>query len=150
MCPSRSMETQRTNGKIGREGFLTEYKCLFATSRTNDRECPLPPGDVYWAYGQGHSTTAAHGEPGINLWFLWERVEPVQKLYSPKYTESDAEAFVHKYADRKMCGDWTVQDAWNARISGALVSQEEGILDQWSCGRVVLVGDAVHKVSVFA
>lgn len=112
--------------------------------------CPLPPGQVYWAYDCDNATTAAAGEPGLFFWFLWARVDPVQAVRSPRYTDEDAEAFVNEYADRKMCSGWTVGEAWNARVRGTLVSQEEGILDQWNHGRVVLIGDAIHKVSLNA
>lgn len=73
-------------------------------------------------------------------------MDEVQSIRSVRYTEEDAAALVEEYRDRKMCSTWTLKDAWNARIRANLVSQEEGILDQWSYGRAVLIGDAVHKV----
>lgn len=133
--------------QVGKPGFLTEYKCLFCISRTNDKECPMPAGESYWTYGRDNSTTAVSGQPGLFFWFLWTRTDPVQGIRSPRYTEKDAEEFVQQWSNRKMCGDWTIRDAWNARVRGTLVSQEEGIIDQWSRGRVVMVGDAIHKVS---
>lgn len=59
------------------------------------------------------------------------------------------EAVVSQYRDRKMTGSFTVGDAWDARIQAAMVAQEEGIIDKWSYGRVVLIGDAVHKVKQY-
>ena len=46
-----------------------------------------------------------------------------------------------------MCDKYTLGDAWKARIAGNMLALEEGVVDKWSRGRAVLVGDAVHKVS---
>jgi len=131
---------------IGKPGFSTEYKCLFGISRTNDTVCTMPPGYTYWSYGNNYSTTVTYGEPGLIFWFLWTSIDKVQSINSPRYTEKDAENLVEEFRNKKMCGEFSIGDAWDARVRANLFAQEEGILDQWSYGRAVLIGDAIHKV----
>ena len=40
-----------------------------------------------------------------------------------------------------------MRDIWGKRTKFAMVSLEEMVLKQWHEGRIVLLGDAVHKVS---
>ena len=37
-------------------------------------------------------------------------------------------------------------EIWAQRTRGSLISIEEGMLEHWHFGRIVLAGDAVHEV----
>jgi hypothetical protein len=37
-------------------------------------------------------------------------------------------------------------ELWKRRLKAQRISLEEGVLDHWFCGRIVLAGDAIHKV----
>ena len=38
-------------------------------------------------------------------------------------------------------------EVWKRRIRASIVNLEEGVLDHWYHGRIVLAGDSAHKVS---
>jgi FAD dependent monooxygenase len=42
----------------------------------------------------------------------------------------------------------TFGDLWKTKTRHGLIAIEEGVLDKWHAGRIVLVGDAAHKVSL--
>lgn len=64
-----------------------------------------------------------------------------------RYTESDAEAVAAALAGHRITPEITFGDLWRSRRWGRLVDFQEGFLHRWYHERVVLVGDAVHKVT---
>ncbi|PYI26764.1 FAD/NAD(P)-binding domain-containing protein [Aspergillus indologenus CBS 114.80] len=129
------------------QSFTSEYKCLFAVSR-NDPATPfLPDGTVHNVYHQDHSALAATGVPGLVFWFLFIRTPITRTPNCPRYTDADADALAHEYGHVAPGPGYTIRDLWTARVKGSLVSLEEGIVSQWSHGRVLLLGDAAHKVT---
>jgi hypothetical protein len=83
-------------------------------------------------------------------WCLVEKLDrQYQAPHVPKYTNED----VHEYAMRSLnkqlvsdTADVKFGDFWDRRQRWALVALEEGHLDHWSWGRIVCIGDSVHKV----
>ncbi|RAH75689.1 FAD-dependent oxidoreductase [Aspergillus aculeatinus CBS 121060] len=129
------------------QSFASEYKCLFAVSR-NDPAAPfLPDGIVHNAYHQNHSAITATGVPGLVFWFFFVKVPSTRTPNCPRFTEADADAVAHEYGHVAPGPGYTIRDLWTARVKGSLVSLEEGIVSQWSHGRVLLLGDAAHKVT---
>lgn len=55
---------------------------------------------------------------------------------------------IRKYGHLKVGEDYTFNDLWENRISATMTPMEEGVVRaKWNNGgRVVLVGDVVHKV----
>ncbi|PYH78976.1 FAD/NAD(P)-binding domain-containing protein [Aspergillus uvarum CBS 121591] len=129
------------------QSFTSEYKCLFAVSR-NDPATPfLPDGTVHNVYHQDHSALAATGVPGLVFWFLFIRTPITRTPNCPQYTDADADALAHEYGHVAPGPGYTIRDLWTTRVKGSLVSLEEGLVSQWSHGRVLLLGDAAHKVT---
>lgn len=69
-----------------------------------------------------------------------------------KYTDAEAVAYAEERLEKVLVSDGkgvitTFGDVWRQRHVYALVNVEEGNLEKWTSGRVVLVGDIVHKVS---
>ncbi|PKX89962.1 FAD-dependent oxidoreductase [Aspergillus novofumigatus IBT 16806] len=64
-----------------------------------------------------------------------------------RYTDADAEALATSVASHPICETLVFGEIWQKRIRGSLISLEEGILQHWSHGRIVLAGDSVHKVT---
>ena len=65
-----------------------------------------------------------------------------------RYSADDAEKEAAKIADVPVSEDTLFGEIWMKRERGYLCSIEEGIYDRWHFGRMVLVGDAAHKVSL--
>ena len=65
-----------------------------------------------------------------------------------RYTNEQAEALAATLADHPITPNLKFGDIWENKVRGALVSLEEGVLEHWHHGRLVLAGDAVHKVRI--
>ncbi|KAL9595420.1 MAG: hypothetical protein Q9219_006463, partial [cf. Caloplaca sp. 3 TL-2023] len=64
-----------------------------------------------------------------------------------RWTDEDAEAVAAKVQDHPVSEDLSFGTIWRTRIRGQLVPIEEGIFKHWYSRRIVLAGDAVHKVT---
>lgn len=73
--------------------------------------------------------------------FTW----PTRKRFTP----ADADSAAARVADHPVSESMVFGELWAQRTRGSLISLEEGILGHWHFGRIVLAGDAVHKVRTF-
>ncbi|KAI1841163.1 hypothetical protein JX266_012630 [Neoarthrinium moseri] len=64
-----------------------------------------------------------------------------------RFTTADTQEFMQLYSHEKVFGEVTFADLWERRDLGELRYLEQGVAKTWSRGRVVLVGDSVHKVT---
>ncbi|KAF4778492.1 hypothetical protein HER10_EVM0005774 [Colletotrichum scovillei] len=64
-----------------------------------------------------------------------------------RYTESDMEALVSKISEYPVTETVVFGELWKRRLKAQMISLEEGVLENWFFGRIVLAGDAVHKVT---
>jgi 2-polyprenyl-6-methoxyphenol hydroxylase-like FAD-dependent oxidoreductase len=66
-----------------------------------------------------------------------------------RYGEEDCEAMAQRYASHSIDKDGrsVFGDLWRIRERAGLYDLEEGVAEKWHNGRVVLLGDTVHKVS---
>lgn len=136
-----------------RECYVATYQAIFATSRNINAngELFLPERMVHNVYYQGFSGVSAAGVSGLVFWFLFVKSDQVTKTpNTPRFTEEQTLATIDKYGDRNLGPGYTFKDLWDSRVKAAMVPLEEGVLQtKWnSGGRVVLVGDAVHKATV--
>ena len=102
---------------------------------------------VHNVYYPKYSAVAAAGVPGLVFWFLFVKAATNPRTPNcPRFTDDDAEALISRYGGSQLGPGYTVGDLWNARVKATMAPLEEGVLKKWSHGRVVLMGDAVHKV----
>lgn len=88
-------------------------------------------------------------QPQRSLFFVCIRREntfhwPIRS----KFTAADAEAEAAKIADMPVTSHTLFGEVWARRTRGYLCSLEEGVYEHWYANRIVLVGDAAHKVSL--
>ena len=103
---------------------------------------------VHNVYYHIYSTVAAAGVHGLVFWFLFVKSStPTRTPNCPRFTHDDAQALIDQYGGAQLGPGYTVRDLWEARVKATMVPLEEGVIQKWSHGRVVLMGDAVHKVS---
>jgi 2-polyprenyl-6-methoxyphenol hydroxylase-like FAD-dependent oxidoreductase len=75
--------------------------------------------------------------------FLYEKLpEPTKE--SKRYTKTEMDEFAASFADWPVNEDLKIKDVYNSATAG-MSDLEEGILEHWSLGRIVLAGDACHK-----
>lgn len=63
-----------------------------------------------------------------------------------RYTDADMEALVSKVLECPITETVVFGELWKRRLKAQMISLEEGVLDHWFFGRIILAGDAVHKV----
>ncbi|KAL0769515.1 hypothetical protein CaCOL14_008823 [Colletotrichum acutatum] len=64
-----------------------------------------------------------------------------------RYTESDMEALASKISEYPVTETVVFGELWKRRLKAQMISLEEGVLKNWFFGRIVLAGDAAHKVT---
>jgi len=63
-----------------------------------------------------------------------------------QYTEADMEALVSKILECPITETVVFGELWKRRLKAQMISLEEGVLQHWHFGRIILAGDAIHKV----
>ena len=109
---------------------------------------PIPhlPNELSCTYGKDTSFLLG-AQPNQTFFFAFTKV-PERNLFSaPRYTDADAEAVATRVADRPVAETVLFGELWKNRTRGCLVDVEQGVLDHWHFGRIVLVGDAVAKIT---
>ncbi|KAF9892640.1 hypothetical protein FE257_001042 [Aspergillus nanangensis] len=145
-------EIGKTNVALSQDitegAFTSEYKCIFAVSRNDPAKPFMADATVHNVYYDNHSAIAASGVPGLVFWFLFVKTPLTRTPNCPRFTEDDADAVIEEYRTVSPGPGYTVKDLWDARVKGTLAPLEEGVLKQWSHNRVLLMGDAIHKVTI--
>ncbi|KAI1366544.1 hypothetical protein F5Y08DRAFT_128731 [Xylaria arbuscula] len=126
--------------------FTTTYRSLFANLP------PLPDletGTNYECCADGVSTQIIMGER--QAWLgIYEKVEtPTSKRL--RWTEDDKQAILKNRGHLYVAPGYKLNDVVD-RCTGplGLINLEEGLLDNWSWKRIVLIGDAVRKLEPHA
>ncbi|ROW03479.1 hypothetical protein VSDG_01303 [Cytospora chrysosperma] len=120
--------------------FSVEYKTMWCTL---PRLHEYAPGDHNITHGDTASLQLLNASKRSWI-FLYEKLdgEPQERV---TYTEADMEAFAAKHGDMAVGNLLKLKDIFPKRLGGGMANLEEGVLKQWSGGRIVLVGDAAHK-----
>jgi len=124
--------------------LVAAYKCLFGISKFIDK---ATAGDMDVVHNSGFSfLTLAHSD--FIIWFIFEKLErPLRYPHDTRFTTEDTEAFAAKYTKHPLGHKMTFQDLWDSRTRATLSPIEEGVFAHWHSGRIVLVGDSVHKMT---
>ena len=78
--------------------------------------------------------------------FLYKRMQnPTSER--TKYTDKDVDALAAEFAEFPLTRTVKVKDVWPRMLGAGLTNLDEGIVNHWSFGRIVLVGDACHKMT---
>lgn len=162
------VEKERNDARTARvlaSGFKTRYACLTAMSWNHFADDPgrpfLADGIVNNSYHErerigGISSSgvrASGGEPGQLIWSAFIPLDVLGRepcgYPSPRFTQEDIDAFMQRYGHLKLCPDYSFGDVYKTLIGASIISMEENVLPaRWnSGGRVVLLGDAVHKAT---
>lgn len=114
-----------------------EYSCLW---------CSVPlqttPHINTDTQDQGRSVMYIPGKDRGWL-FMYEKLQQKTSERMP-YTEKDIAQQAAKFADFPITENRKVRDVFTSKTAG-MVNVEEGIVNNWSWHRIVLVGDACHK-----
>jgi 2-polyprenyl-6-methoxyphenol hydroxylase-like FAD-dependent oxidoreductase len=127
-----------------KKSLSVQYKGLFGAS-DQDSLPGLGPADVHICLGED-TTRLLFTQRGRALWALTYKDEYSQppKRFRPDKKEQDDIA--HRFKDLKITENLTFGQLYKKKTHSGVLNIEEGILEKWHAGRIVLVGDSAHKV----
>ncbi|KAM5350322.1 hypothetical protein ACJ41O_006827 [Fusarium nematophilum] len=129
--PSHSWDSERP--------YIATYKCMWASF-------PRPSKEMGQGYDTQHQDRSVMYVTGRELgWIFLYKKLPVSTSDRISYQKEEVEALAEEFKNFPVNETLTVQDVWKTRTAAGMVNLEEGIVDHWSWGRMVLVGDACHK-----
>jgi FAD dependent monooxygenase len=125
---------------------FTDFAGIFGVSDMQD-SFGLGPGDTHIIFGHD-VTKLMFTQPGSVLWALMYKQDFSQPPKRIKNSREDVEEVVKRHADTAFTEKLKLGDLWKSMTRHGLLNIEEGILGKWHAGRIALVGDSAHKVSL--
>jgi hypothetical protein len=120
------------------------YSCIYGIS---DPVQGLSQGENHMVYRPGSSFLVAAGKDDIVYWFFFQKLDKTYRGNEvPRFTQQDTDDTAGYFADAKITSSVTFGDIYERRQVAIKVPLEEGVFKHWHHGRIVLLGDAVHKV----
>jgi len=99
-------------------------------------------------HNHGRSAGVITGYGGRVFWFLFEKLDKVYKLPNiPKFTPEDGRKIAEKRLEDPVTEDIKFGELWDRTTSYVTVPMEEGCFEHWHYKRMIVIGDAAHKVS---
>ncbi|KAL8979776.1 MAG: hypothetical protein Q9205_004972, partial [Flavoplaca limonia] len=131
------------HGHIVVGSLQTSYCCLLGIA-------PTPTGlgirDMTCVHDHGFSFLFL-SQPNQTYFFVFFKLpKQAKRSVNCRWTSEDADKAADSVASHPISDSLEFGELWRTRIRGQLVSVEEGIFKHWHFGRLVLTGDAAHKV----
>ncbi|GAD93915.1 hypothetical protein ANI_1_936034 [Paecilomyces variotii No. 5] len=120
--------------------YTATYQLLYGSFPS-----PSPSGQGYDIQSKGKAIMYFSG-PERGWFFLYKRL-PRQTRGRTDYTHQDIEHVAQEFAEYPLTRSVKVKDVWPRMLGAGLTNLDEGIVNNWSFGRIVLVGDACHKMT---
>ncbi|KAI8938093.1 hypothetical protein NX059_005763 [Plenodomus lindquistii] len=128
-----------------KSAMFSDYGGLVFTCLQED-SFGMDPTEAHIVFG--HDATqlwfARDGKTHWNVIFRDEHSQPPKRRSA---SEASANILAQRFADLHFTEKLRFRDLWEKRIGFGLFNIEEGILDKWHAGRIVLVGDSAWKMT---
>lgn len=134
--------TLSRQGKNTEEFYPSTYRVLSGSAPVSDK---LRTGNWYEMHGSHGLIQILTGKE--KMWFVvYERLQsPTTKRIT--YSQQDADAFAKRFYDMHASDQLIFEEIYERRLASTLTNTQEGTANSWHFGRIVLVGDAAHKVT---
>ncbi|KAI0836659.1 FAD binding domain-containing protein [Hypoxylon sp. FL0890] len=124
-------------------GRSIEYICVFGISS------PIPdlkPGEQVNAFYNGLTIVTIHGRNGEVFWFFIKKL-PRRYIYPDtiRLQQEDAEGICQEAKSLPIWKGVTFGDIWEKKETSSLTVLDEFLYRTWSWGRIVCLGDSIHK-----
>jgi 2-polyprenyl-6-methoxyphenol hydroxylase-like FAD-dependent oxidoreductase len=126
------------------KGFSSTFKCIYGCG---PRVPVLAIGEMTETQ-DGRLAWQLLTSEELVVWFFYVRMERTTTGRT-RHTDEDMHALAEEHLNHPVAenGIVTFGDLWRTRKRAKLVDLEEGLLEKWHSRRVVLVGDAAHKMA---
>ncbi|KAL5335611.1 hypothetical protein BJX70DRAFT_374615 [Aspergillus crustosus] len=129
----------------GHKGLTVEYSCIFGISSA---VTGLEVGEQVASMHDGFTIMTYQGLGGRVYWFV---VEKLDRKYTyphlPRFTQQDAANGCERLGDVWLRNTVHFRDVWANRETFAMTALEECVLRPWHSGRIVCIGDSIHKMT---
>ncbi|KAL5339003.1 hypothetical protein BJX70DRAFT_408457 [Aspergillus crustosus] len=128
-----------------KNGMKIDYICIFGIS---DSVPDLHPGEQVASLHNGRSFLTFPGKDGRVFWFLLRKLDR-QYTYSsaPRWSSADIEKTAELFSADHIWNGILFSDLWKRRQVVGITNLEENVFERWYWGRVVCIGDSVHKMA---
>ncbi|GAW13355.1 hypothetical protein ANO14919_027380 [Xylariales sp. No.14919] len=125
--------------------MVTTFMSLFGHTRGTRKDIAL--GDFAEGHGPGIASQSTRLDDAIYFTVLKRLDKPTSE--KRRFTSEEVDKFVREMSDMTIFPGVKLNEIWPLReeANATLLHQEEGLADKWYHGRVVLVGDAAHKMT---
>ncbi|GAQ05406.1 hypothetical protein ALT_2727 [Aspergillus lentulus] len=127
------------------KGMSIEYACIFGASAM------VPGLDERHLHSRVDNGTAFIIIPGVNGRLSWFIIVKLDQKYqygsAPRFSVKDAAAWGERLTDKYIWNDIKFKHIWQNREAFAMTALEENIFQNWSFGRIVCIGDSMHKMT---
>ncbi|KAI9785106.1 MAG: hypothetical protein M1816_000517 [Peltula sp. TS41687] len=128
-----------------KRSLATTYACLIGFA---PEMAGIGKGDCQTVHNHGFSFLVIT-QPGRTFFFVFIKLPQVVRWPNRlHYTAEDAEREAAKLADLPVTESLLFGEIWRKRIRGQLIALEEVVFDHWHFGRVAILGDSAHKLTI--
>lgn len=125
-------------------GMTVEYACVFGISNAVPG---LRPGEQVTSFNEGRSFLVFPGVDERAFWFLLYKLDRVFPYHrAPRFSNADAERVCSLFSEDIIWRTLKFKDLWERRETFSVTGLEEHVFQTWHSGRVVCIGDSMHKV----
>ncbi|KAE8391142.1 FAD/NAD(P)-binding domain-containing protein [Aspergillus alliaceus] len=143
----RAVENMSSSSAIAKDRFslTVEFRCMFGISSAIKG---LNVGEQVNKFLDGLTIVTIHGKKGRVYWFVIQKLSR-KYIYpnGPRYTADDINAAAEVLRNIQVHQDITFGQIWENRETVSMTALEENTLKTWYHGRLVLLGDSVHKMT---
>ncbi|KAJ3503677.1 hypothetical protein NLJ89_g8326 [Agrocybe chaxingu] len=125
-------------------GLQAVSKCIFGISK---RPTGLPATPLQINAFFKDCNYMILSAPGDRLyWFLFTEMDKAYGKDIPKFTKEDERRLAEQHFGDRVTNSTTFQDIYNNGLHTTLVALEDHVFPRWHYRRIIIIGDAAHKV----
>ncbi|KAL3464879.1 hypothetical protein BJX64DRAFT_275549 [Aspergillus heterothallicus] len=127
------------------KALTVEYSCIFGVSSAITG---LEVGEQVASFHDGLTVMTYQGLGGRVYWFVIEKLDRKYTYpHIPRFTQQDAINGCERLGGVWLRNTVHFQDVWANRETFAMTALEECVLRPWHSGRIVCIGDSIHKMT---
>lgn len=124
--------------------MTVDFSCVFGMSSGVPG---LEAGQQMLRINDGWSLMVIPSRTDIVYWFIMQKLDQTYTYATtPRYTQEEAAAACSRLVDVPVWKHIRFGDIWEKRRVFNMLALQEGIFQTWHTGRLVCLGDSIHKV----